>query len=116
MGFNLSKQLGNRVRDLRTRAGLTQAQLADRIDVSHEFMSRLERGLKTPSLSTAGKIAESLGMEMVGLFDFGGSGRTNEKEDIVEGIRSLLLPLPLDHLKIIQAVAKTLVSELTTTK
>ncbi len=106
MRTDLPKRLGNRIRELRTRAGLTQAQLADRVDVSHEFMSRLERGLKAPSLATIEKIAKALGIALSEFFDFNAIPR-DEKEAMLAGLHSLLAPVSMEKLKLVLEIAKT---------
>ena len=106
MPSDLSKLLGNRVREVRVRAGLTQAQLADRIDISHEFLSRLERGIKTPSLETAGKIAVALGVAMPELFEFA-IVAGDEREELIAGLKSLLATADVKKLKLIIELARS---------
>ena len=109
MPAELTTRLGSRVRDLRKQAGLTQAQLADRVDVSHEFMSRLERGQKTPSLDTTDRIARSLGLSIRDLFDFETAPPEGEREAILEGMRTLLATEEMAKLRLVEAVTKTIV-------
>ena len=45
-------EVGERIRAARENRGLTQEQLAERIDVSTQYISDLERGVVGPSLST----------------------------------------------------------------
>ena len=52
MRRRLSKTLGNTAREARLRAGLTQADVAERLGLSHEVYGRLERGLLLPSILT----------------------------------------------------------------
>lgn len=59
---DLRPHLGARVRALRTAAGLTQEQLAERADMHWTFISGVERGLKDPRLNTIGRIADALGV------------------------------------------------------
>lgn len=54
-------RIGSNIRDLRSARGLTQAELAEKIDVSTPFVSKVERGVKHPSLETLICIASSLG-------------------------------------------------------
>lgn len=54
------KQLGGRIRQTRLDRGLTQAELAELADVSPPYVSHIERGVKTTSLDTLVRIAESL--------------------------------------------------------
>ena len=48
--------------DARKDAGLTQQELADRIGVDKGYVSRIERGLITPSVSTIYRIAAAMGL------------------------------------------------------
>ena len=48
--------------DARKKAGLTQAQLAARIGADKGYISRLERGLTVPTVSTLYKIAAAMGL------------------------------------------------------
>ena len=47
----------NRVKELRTAAGMTQQQLADRVHVSSRTIISLEKELYNPSLLLAYRIA-----------------------------------------------------------
>lgn len=47
--------------DARKQAGLTQKQLAQRIGSDKGYISKLERGLITPNISTLYKIASAMG-------------------------------------------------------
>ena len=48
----------------RAKLGLTQAQLAECVGIKREALSRIERGLHSPSIDTIGKIAAALGLEL----------------------------------------------------
>jgi transcriptional regulator with XRE-family HTH domain len=63
----VEKQLGKRVAGLRQLAGLTQAALAERVEVATETISRLERGSAVPSLGRLERIAEALGVPLADL-------------------------------------------------
>lgn len=52
--------MGDRIREARKKQGLTQEQLAERLDVSVEFIGQIERGLKLPSMQVFIKILKSL--------------------------------------------------------
>ena len=47
--------------DARKKAGLTQIQLAQRIGSDKSYISKLERGLITPNISTLYRIASAMG-------------------------------------------------------
>jgi putative transcriptional regulator len=46
-------KVANRVRDLRTAAGLTQEELADKVGVTRVTINCLERGVYSPSIELA---------------------------------------------------------------
>ena len=52
--------MGDRIKEARKKNGLTQEQLAERLDVSVEFVGQIERGLKLPSMQVFIKIVEVL--------------------------------------------------------
>ena len=58
----------NRVTELRTAAGMTQQQLADRVHVSSRTIISLEKELYNPSLLLAYRIAELFGVTVEDLY------------------------------------------------
>jgi ribosome-binding protein aMBF1 (putative translation factor) len=48
--------------DARKNAGLTQQELAERIGANKGYVSRLERGLTIPTVSTLYRIAAAMGL------------------------------------------------------
>ncbi len=56
----LSKALGDTAREARQKAGLTQADVAERIGVATEVYGRLERGLLMPSVPTLRRLCVAL--------------------------------------------------------
>ncbi len=69
---NIKIQFGKRLRRLRRQADFTQEQLAERIGVSVEFISNMERGINSPSFDTLEKLADSLEVRVSELFEFQG--------------------------------------------
>lgn len=57
-----ARDLGAAVRDARLQQGWTQAELADRIDVSRQWVISLERGKATAELGTALRAVTALGL------------------------------------------------------
>lgn len=55
-------EIGEHIRRAREAANLTQEQLAERIDVSVQFVSDLERGVAGISLTTLKKLCVVLGV------------------------------------------------------
>ncbi|MFO0662990.1 MAG: helix-turn-helix transcriptional regulator [Polyangiaceae bacterium] len=52
--------LGPRLRQARERAGLTQAELAEKADVADATLSRIERNRFEPSMAIVKRLADSL--------------------------------------------------------
>ena len=51
-------EIGPKIKRLRLKLGLTQAELADRCELSKGFISLLERDLTSPSIATLTDILE----------------------------------------------------------
>ena len=52
--------MGDRLKETRKKQGLTQEQLAEKLDVSLEYVSQIERNLKVPSMQVFIKLIEEL--------------------------------------------------------
>ncbi len=63
-------QLGERIRMLRKAVGLTQERLAEKADLSVNFIGNTERGENVPSLKTLRRVAKALGVHLKDLLDF----------------------------------------------
>ncbi|MFJ4037116.1 helix-turn-helix domain-containing protein [Microbacterium sp. NPDC090007] len=61
------ERLGAHLRSLRKARGLTLTQLAEAADLSHPFLSQLERGLARPSMASLERLARALGTSRVEL-------------------------------------------------
>ena len=64
----IAEELGKNIAVQRRAAGLTQARLAEKIDVQPETISRIETGKRTASLDLLGRIADALDLELHDLF------------------------------------------------
>jgi transcriptional regulator with XRE-family HTH domain len=62
-----SALLGARIRELRLARGLTLVQLAATAELSHPFLSQLERGRARPSMVSLERIARALGSSQLEL-------------------------------------------------
>lgn len=64
----MSKKLGKLVREARTAKGMTQAQLADKVDgLTASDVSKIERGEKEPAEAVVKLMAKALGVTQVSL-------------------------------------------------
>jgi transcriptional regulator with XRE-family HTH domain len=67
-GQAIKKTLGKNIKILRTRRGLSQADLAEKADMSIPFLSNIERGIKYPQPDMLAKIANALDVKINELF------------------------------------------------
>jgi len=67
--------LKNKVRELREKYGLTQAQLGEKVGVSRQAINAIETGKYDPSIWLAYDLAKFFNMSIEDIFDFEGSER-----------------------------------------
>ena len=72
-------ELGERIRTLRLRRGVSQADLEKQVGVKRSYISRVEGRQVIPSLETLSRIARALGAELPELFS-----RVSEADDTDE--------------------------------
>ena len=61
--------IGNKLKRLRIRNGLTQEELADRCELSKGFISQIERDLASPSIATLSDLLQCLGTDLKSFFN-----------------------------------------------
>ena len=71
----------NRVKELRTAAGMTQQQLADRVHGSSRTIISLEKELYNPSLLLAYRIAELFGVTVEDLYCLAENKEQEDREN-----------------------------------
>ncbi|GHU54529.1 hypothetical protein FACS189442_0890 [Spirochaetia bacterium] len=67
-GQDIKATLGKNIKILRARRGLSQADLAEKADMSITFLSTIERGVRFLQPDMMAKIASALGVEVSQLF------------------------------------------------
>jgi transcriptional regulator with XRE-family HTH domain len=60
--MELIEQVGQRIKVIRTKRGMSQEELAEKLEVTKGYISKLENGKKPISLKTTEKIAHILGV------------------------------------------------------
>ena len=65
--MDMRKLVGRNALRLRNSAGLTQEQLAERTGLSQQYISKLERGRRNPTVVTLFELASGLGASPVDL-------------------------------------------------
>ena len=102
------KVFGDQVRLFRTRKRLTQADLAERTDLSLDMIGRIERGVASPSFNSMILIAAELDVPVAVLL--GGKPVSTDgdtrKESSLERILATLNALDVDGVQWIERVIK----------
>ena len=102
-----SKQMiGARIKEIRTKKGITQEQLSERMEINPKYLSSIERGKENPTLNTLVRLSESLGVDLGEIFSF------IEIEDPTERralITSLLDEADSEQLKMIFKILSAIV-------
>lgn len=74
-------ELGKKIKQLRFKAGMTQEQLADRIGIGAQSVSKWENSVAMPDITTLPLIAEVFGVSIDDLFDLTNEQRLNRIEN-----------------------------------
>ena len=77
-------ELGKRIRQLRFRAGLTQEQLAEKLGVGAQAVSKWENAVAMPDISLLPLLAETFGVTIDDLFDLTVEQRMNRIENCLD--------------------------------
>ena len=97
--------IGNRIKSARNKKGLTQAQLAEMLQVSPEYISRLERGSTKISLPTLVEVAGHLTVTPSSLLDGSTTAESNyalgEFTEILNGLSAEKRRLLLEIAKVV---------------
>ena len=89
------------IKSLRLRMGISQSELARRAGYSHEFISQVERGIKTPSIKALQKIAMGLGVSPSMLME-SNNVPVDTEEKLKSEVQMLVNNLPAEKLKILR--------------
>ena len=71
---------GELIKAARIKAGLTQRELSDKLNVSFVNISQWENGTRNPKIESLQRIAEALGVEVWALADFDTASRMLEED------------------------------------
>ncbi|HPX70167.1 MAG TPA: helix-turn-helix domain-containing protein [Bacillota bacterium] len=74
-------ELGNKIKQLRYRSGLTQEQLAERLGLSAQAVSKWENAVSMPDVTLLPQIAEEFGVSIDELFDLSSEQRLRRIEN-----------------------------------
>jgi len=65
---NIKKHLGSNIKHYRTQSGISQAKLAEMVNMATNYLGLVENGKKFPSSDMIERIAAALGKDTTDLF------------------------------------------------
>lgn len=78
------ENIGKRIRDARKAAGMTQAELADKLGISYQGITQWENGLRNPKYESLCKIADAIGITVGELMGRPEESGCEESKKIIE--------------------------------
>ncbi len=106
MTMDLKQEIGSRVKASRKMRGMTQAALAEAIDMSFETVSNLERGKTAPNFNTLSDIATALDLELKFFFDYEPNNTSKLRSRLISELSATTLEVDDDKLALIADLAK----------
>ena len=101
------KRLGKRIREERLRLNLTQAQLAESIDISDTYMGAIERGERSLTLDTLVRLVNRLGVTVDYILSYSVSCNYI---NIIEQFKQIIDGQPLERKQMAIGILRTVFS------
>lgn len=103
---NPYQSVGKRVRYFRKQNKISQAELAEKANLSDNYIGLIERGLKQPPLTTLSSIAKALDVELSVFFS---EGKTpNGDQEATAELKKLLAKKNFKDAQLLLAIYKTI--------
>ena len=99
------KRLGERIREERLRLNLTQAQLAEDIDISDTYMGAIERGERSLTLDTLVRLVNRLGVTVDYLL---ADSVSDSDSNIMEQFKQIIDNQPMERKQMAINVLRTI--------
>ncbi|NPV43221.1 MAG: helix-turn-helix transcriptional regulator [Firmicutes bacterium] len=104
--------IGNRIRQLRIKSGLTQEQLGEKSNLHYSYIGQVERGDKVPSLKTLKKITKALNTSLDYLLEPEEEYRVkSDRELLKQELVSLLKNRSNKEMEMILNIIRTILDE-----
>ena len=99
------KRLGERIREERLRLHLTQAQLAESVDISDTYMGAIERGERSLTLDTLVRLVNRLGVTVDYLL---ADSVADSDANIMEQFKQIMANHPMERKQMAINVLRTI--------
>ncbi|HIS88329.1 TPA: helix-turn-helix transcriptional regulator [Candidatus Avigastranaerophilus faecigallinarum] len=103
---DIKKLFGLKIKEIRKKKLMTQAQLAEMVSVDDKHISCIESGKNFPSAILISKLAEALGVEPKDLFEF---YYLDEPDNLTEDIIKMLNNLNEEELRLTHKYIRTFI-------
>lgn len=104
--------VGERIRYYRTMRGMSQETLALEANINAAFVGHLERGLKSPTVTTLEKITEALGISLGELFseELSKQGKFDRKKAVFEHMEYMFRDLTEQEAEQLASIVREIVA------
>lgn len=99
--------LGKRIREERKRLNLTQAELAEAIDISDTYMGAIERGERSLTLDTLVRLVNRLGVTVDYMLS---ESVSNNDSNITEQFKQIIDGQPMNRKQMAIQILRTIFS------
>ena len=101
------KRLGQRIREERLKLGLTQARLAEDVDISEAYVGQIERGERSLTLDTLVRLVNRLGVTIDYML---GDSVSDSDPNILAQFKQITDRQPLERKQLAIKVLRTIFS------
>ena len=105
--MSIKKDFGKRVKEIRTKKGITQYNLAELVNIDPKHISHIETGGSFPKADLIEKLAEALNIDYLEFFKI---EHLKPRKQILNKINEMLNSCPDEDLKKIYRVISCLVN------
>ena len=104
--MDIKQMIGARIKEIRTKRGMTQDRLSEKMDINPKYLSSIERGKENPTLDTLIRLSESLEVELGEVFSFVQAEDPSKRRSLID---SMLDEADGDQLKMIYKMLTAIV-------
>jgi transcriptional regulator with XRE-family HTH domain len=97
---------GMRIKELRKNEGLSQEELAERVNISSKYLSRIEMGQHFPSIDTLVRLADVLNVELKDFFEF--AHETNDPKELKRTLEVIVHEADKEKLRLLVKIARAI--------